>query len=507
MNSRGRRYEGGKPKLNLKKVFAVIIAFAVIIMAIIEISKLFSGKLGNENKTVATEYFPVYTNGKWGVINSKGETIIKPEYEEAIVIPDSTKDVFLCTYNVDYTENTYQTKVINSKENEIITGYETVQALENYDNNNNLWYETDVLLVKKDGKYGLVDFKGKQLLPCEYDSIETLKGVTKSYITKNNNKLGLVDNIGVIILENEYQKIEPVSDKYENGYIVTDNNKKMGVILRDKTQAVEVKYQDIKKIYGDSKYVVKEDGKWEIIDTEGKVYLKDKFDEVISINGENIIIKKDKKYGVITLEGKSKIKTEYNEIKYAFGENYIFEKDKKYGVINLSEETVLKPEYESLIYREEAGFFEGVKPNKAETEFIANDFTVKLTGILSEINTADGYMRVRTDGEYQYYNFKFEPKSNKELLTANTLFLDKKDGKYGYVNKDGIVVVDYIYDDAKEQNKFGYASVKKNGMWGCIDAKGKEVITPAYTLTNNTIIEFINKWHRGEDLNLNYYTD
>ena len=44
-------------------------------------------------------------------------------------------------------------------------------------------------------------------------------------------------------------------------------------------------------------------------------------------------------------------------------------------------------------------------------------------------------------------------------------------------------------------------------MWGCVDYKGKVVITPAYQLENNPVIEFIGKWHLGEDLNLNYYTD
>jgi len=39
MSSRARRYSGEKKKLNMKKVFAVIIALAVIIMAIIGISK------------------------------------------------------------------------------------------------------------------------------------------------------------------------------------------------------------------------------------------------------------------------------------------------------------------------------------------------------------------------------------------------------------------------------------------------------------------------------------
>ena len=61
--------------------------------------------------------------------------------------------------------------------------------------------------------------------------------------------------------------------------------------------------------------------------------------------------------------------------------------------------------------------------------------------------------------------------------------------------------------NATEQNVFGYSSVKQNGMWGCIDSTGKVVIAPAYQLVNNSMIEFIGKWHRGEDLNLDYYTD
>ncbi len=62
------------------------------------------------------------------------------------------KDVFLCTYDVNYIEGSYQSKVIDSKSKEIITGYDTIQALENYDTNNNLWYENDVLLVSKSWK-------------------------------------------------------------------------------------------------------------------------------------------------------------------------------------------------------------------------------------------------------------------------------------------------------------------------------------------------------------------
>ncbi len=505
-NSRGRRYQGSQPKLNIKKVIAVIIVFIVIIMAISSIKKMFSGNKTN-GKPVANAYYSVYTNGKWGVINSKGEIIINPEYDEAIIIPDNKKDVFLCTYDVDYSKNTYKTKVLNSKGEEIITGYDEITALENYDSSNNLSYETDVLLAKKNERYGLVDYKGAELLNCEYESIEALKGVAKSFLTKKDGKFGLVDNIGSIIIDNNYKAIKPVSEKYENGYIVTNSSNKKGIIGRDKSEVLEIKYDDIKQIYGSDLYVVKEGKSWEVVNKEGATYLKDKFSDVVSINGENVLVKQNGKYGVLTINGEQKIAIKYDDMKYAFDNNYIYKENGNYGVININAETVLKPEYETLIYREDVGFFEASKKGQAESTFIGQDFTVKLTGILSELNVTNGYMQIRTGSEYKYYNFKFEEKTNIELLTTNTIFLSKKDGKYGYVNKDGVVVVDYIYDDAKEQNEFGYASVKKNGMWGCINSKGEEVITPAYKLENNYVIEFINKWHRGEDLNLNYYTD
>ena len=305
----------------------------------------------------------------------------------------------------------------------------------------------------------------------------------------------------------EYKAIKPISNEYANGYIVTNNEGKMGVIGRDKAIAVEIKYQDIQAIYGNGNYVVKQDGKWEIVNNEGTTYLKGKFDNVKSINGENVVINNNKKYGIMTLAGETKMEAKYQDITYAFNDNYIFKENNKYGIINLAGEKKVKATYDSLIYRTESGIFEGDKTNSADTDFIGSDLTVKLKGILSEINTELGYMKIRVGNEYKYYNFKFEEKSSKELLKSNTLFLDKKDEKYGYINKDGIVIVDYIYDDAREQNEFGYASVKKDGMWGCVDSKGKQVIAPTYTLGNASLIEFINKWHRGEDLNLNYYTD
>ena len=83
--------------------------------------------------------------------------------------------------------------------------------------------------------------------------------------------------------------------------------------------------------------------------------------------------------------------------------------------------------------------------------------------------------------------------------------MSKKDGKYGFVDKDGNVVVDYIYDAATSQNNFGYAAVKKDGKWGSIDDKGTVIQEPTYNLDDYLTIDFVGRWHYGKDLNMNYY--
>ena len=96
--NRGRRYDK-EPKLNFKKVFAVLIAVAVIVMFVVIVKSILTNdKLYSENNEVS--YFSVLENNKWGVINSKGENIIPTNYEEMIIVPDSSKPVFLYTYDM-----------------------------------------------------------------------------------------------------------------------------------------------------------------------------------------------------------------------------------------------------------------------------------------------------------------------------------------------------------------------------------------------------------------------
>lgn len=507
--SRGKRYDG-EQKLNVKKVFAVIIAIAVIVMFIIGISKLFNTESVTQEKTVALKYFPVYTEGEWGVIDSRGNTIIRAEYDEYIVIPDSAKPIFICTINVNYDDGTYDTKVLNEKGEEILTDYDTVEAIENYDSSNNLWYESGILKVSQNGKYGIIDMNGSILVNCEYDSISALKGVTNSLLTEKDGKYGIVDNVGSVIINNEYKEIKPISEQYENGYIVVDENDKYGVINYTKTVALENKYDDIKQAYGNGKYyIVKEGNDWKIVDTDGNEFISEEYENIVSVNGENAVIEENNKYGVVSIaDNKAIINPDYDSISYATGSNYIVSQDGKYGVMDSNGNKLVDFNYTNIVYRSVANFYEATNEDYT-SDLMDTDMNVRLSNvIISELNTESGYLKVRQNNEYKYYNFRFEEREAKDILSSNTLFLSQnEEGKYGFVDRNGNVIVNYIYDDAREQNDYGYASVKKDGLWGAINSRGEVAVAPSYNLDNNTLVEFIGNWHLGEDLNLYYFTD
>ena len=133
MASRGRRYDG-EPKLNIKKVIAVLILLIVIIMCIVLIFKFAKQDKKADSKVVTNSYISVYSSGKWGVINSKGETIIDTKYDDMIIIPDPTKAVFIYQNNVDLENGNYDSKAIDDKSNELFTSYDKIEALQNIDN-------------------------------------------------------------------------------------------------------------------------------------------------------------------------------------------------------------------------------------------------------------------------------------------------------------------------------------------------------------------------------------
>ena len=503
--SKGRRYEQ-EPKLNFKKVFAVLIAIAVVIMFVFIINGILS-KGEDKGKIVSESYFTVFKDNKWGVIDSNGEIIIDPSYEEMIVIPNNKKDVFICTYDVNYETGDYKTKVLNANNEEIFTNYEQIEAIQNNNDANSLWYENNALRVKKSGKYGLINLDGKEILDANYEEITAINGIENSLKTKKDGKYGIVNDEGKIIVENTYADVTNLGNDDKAGFIVKNEDGKYGIVNYLGAKVLEAKYDAIEKVSGNDMYVIKEGDTQKLIDKDGTAVLSEGFNKISAIlkNKDNgVIFEKDGKFGVMKLTGEVTINPEYEILKEAKDGTFVAKKDGKYGVVDLANAAKVEFKYLLVTYNEKADMYIA-EDAEANSSLINSDFEVKLTGILNELNEDKGYVKLRIGNEYKYYNFKFEEKQAKDVLTSNTLFLSKKDEKYGYVDKDGNVIVEYIYDDAKEQNSCGFAAVKKDGKWGAIDSKGNVAVDTNYNLDNYLEIDFIGKWHLGQDRNLNYY--
>lgn len=505
--NRGRRYDA-EPKLNMKKVFAVIIAFVVIIMFIFVIKGAFSNGDNNTTSTISKRYFSALKDEKWGVIDSQGNTVIDPVYQEMIVIPDEKTDVFLCTYDVDYNTGTYKTKALNSKNDEILTGYDTIEAIANKDVNS-LWYEENILKVKKDGKYGLIDLKGKEILPIEYDDIQATLGVKNSLKIQKDGKYGVANIEGKVVIKPEYADILQLGEDNKSGYIVKNDNGKYGIVDYSDTPVLQCEYDAVSQIYGNDMYVVTKSGKQILVNKDGTEAIKNNsnynsIEEVLKTKEAGVIIKKGEKYGVINLDGETIVEPNYEDLKEAKPGILICKKNEKYGIIDLENNEKISAQYTNITYQESSDMYIAEKDN-FESDIIDSNFNIEISGMLIDFNQEEGYIKIKNQDDVKYYNFKFEEKQDTEIFANHTLFLKKKNGKYGFVDKQGNVVVDYQYDDATEQNDYGFAGIKKDGKWGSIDSKGTIVQEPTYDLDSYLLVNFIGRWHLGEDLNMNYY--
>ena len=288
--SSGRRYNEER-KLNMKKVVGVIIAVAVLIMVGLSIKRLLQPKT-EEQLTTKLYYFSAYKNGKWGVINQSGNEVIPFIYDEMIIVPDSSKDIFITMPDVDLAGGKYKTKVFNRKDETIFAEAELVEAIDNYDENQNLWYEENVLKVKNDGKYGLINFNGAEILECKYDDIYSLKGTKNSLVLVKDGKYGIANNLGDIVVPVEYSKIASLGNEKTEGYIVTNSEGKQGIIGINKKVILDATYDEVKPVYGNELYVVKEGEKLKVINQNKETVLEENFDECIQINLENIVLKR-----------------------------------------------------------------------------------------------------------------------------------------------------------------------------------------------------------------------
>ncbi len=421
-----------------KKKVIIIIGIILIIAIIATCLTIYFMKRAKYVFDVAQitdiKYNTVNIEGRYGVIDGEGNIVIEPNYD-VIQIPDPSKPLFVCMSNYNTETKEYETKILNDKKEQVITGFQTVQAIPTETAADGVPFENTVLKYKQDGKFGLIDLEGKEITEPIYDEISAVTYKEGMLLVRKDGKTGIININGVEVIKPEYDSITvdnyyDVNTKYQRtGFIVCkvgDEGYRYGYINYKGDKVLDTEYTEIERVTE--------------IEDDKDVYL---------------IAFKDGQAGLLR-NSKIILNHEYEDIiYYAYNDVFIVQRNAKQGVADRNGKIMIEPQYSNIN-------FGGIYVNATDENGVK---ILDLNG--NEVN--DGYIS------------KMPTKDGEHFIVYG------EDGIYKIIDQNNNVVIDKNYTNIEEinNNYFIVASDRNNGI---IDLSGKSLVDLKY----NSIVSLDN---------------
>ena len=489
------------------------------------------------------DYYTLYQDGKVGVINTSGEVLIEPIYD-SIQIPNPKKPVFICLSNYNKQKDSYDTTIRNEKNEEIFNQYEEVSSIKVNGIAGEIPYEKSALKYKKDNRYGLLSFEGKEITKPIYEEIDSLPYKEGEFLVKKDGKYGVLNPKGTKMVNIEYDDItgDGYYDKnYKNaGYIAGTKSEEgylYSYLRNDGNVLLKKEYNDIVRIneIEDSNNV------YLIASKTGKKGLYKNSKQIINCEYQSLeyneecqllIAKRNDKYGIFNLEGKQILPVENSEVSIK-GIHILATKDNKQTEYDLNGNPVNGVKYKSISATANEDFFITVNQsnrygliNKKEVEVIENKYAYLeyLTGQYfavysddNKIGVIDSSGKIVLDMKYDVIQkIKGSNLVQAILLDSNQVELYTEDIKQVAIQENASIYLSDSYIKLASPDKISYfkldgtattskeifptkemfASVK-NGFWGFEDKDGNIKVERKY----DSVTEFNEYGFAGIKLN------
>ena len=335
-------------------------------------------------------------------------------------------------------------------------------------------FQEGTAIVRID-KYGLIDCRGKEILPCEYDTIHGLK---KSFRIMVMDSLYGVTNIdGEIVKQCIYAN---ASDRGCN-YIALQLNDKWGFADIDGKDVTQYKYEEI-QIFNDSTFVAKYNGYYGLCDYQQKVLIPFNYDDIFykwDDKSPVTIVRSGEFYGLYNSKNQQVLDCEYglmlpNSSGYITvrknAQNY---KDVRKALIEAETGKIIIP----FDYMDMGDFSEGLVSVENLDEkwgYMDNKGKIILPFIYEEAgNFSEGLAAV-----YQFSGY------------MTTVMGRVRTSKCGYINKEGEVIIPFQFkesfniDDCEFHDGLAIQGISSNNrfalLFGYIDKMGQWVIKPKF---------------------------
>lgn len=339
----------------------------------------------------------------------------------------------------------------------------------------------------------------------------------KYFTLEQNQKYGVIDRNGNIVIEAEYGAVQIPNPSKAIFVCVKEYNENTKeyetVVYNEKKEVLLSNYKNVQAIsiytnvnstpYEKSVLTYKENGKYGLINLEGKQITKPVYDEISSINYKEgtFLVKQNELEGIINMKGKVIIKCEYESVT---SDNYYSENgNKKQAGFIVSKKTEDGYRYGYANYR---------------GTIILNPIYTQFERVTEIANEKGVYFIAFKNGQAGLL------KNNKEILNyeyediqynvLGSIFVTKRNGKYGAVNQEGTTVLYPEYDNVytggmylnalkdkdififdlngnkietnevsktKTENANYYITIDKNNKYKVVDSKDNIIIDKDYT--------------------------
>lgn len=249
-----------------------------------------------------------------------------------------------------------------------------------------------------------------------------------------------------------------VKDGFNGYHMVQAENELWGLAGENGAGVLRCEYLNIGNYYTECIPVKTEENEVYFVDINGNRALNYKGEETAEelgiVTGNVYWAKIGDSYSFYNLEGK-KISEDYQKVTNQNGGITLVQQNDKWKLVDEEFHQIGEDTYAGIIV-DEAGF--GIRKGCAFANLLGK-----------------GYQLMDSKGKLlskDYY-------SNARLMVDGTAAAVEQDGKWGFVDGKGKMVIEPKYEDAKSFSN-GFAAVKQNGKWGFINLENKMVIEPLF---------------------------
>ena len=390
---------------------------------------------------------------KYGIKDSLGKVVVEPIYDEVISL---AKGGFIVKNNENESN---KFGLINSEGKLVIPiNYDYINETPN----------GSIVTTEKDSSfnywYSLFDKQGNKLLKNKFRSIGNFQNGAAS-VQGENNKFGLINEKGKLLLPIKYSSVEYT---YNSSLIIVsdyDNFEKTSAFYVDTLgkKLTNIVYEMVSFFEPNFIAKVRLNGKYGFLDKKMKQVIPIIYDEAELVYGKAIIAKLNNKYGLISMDGKEILPFIYRKISKEHSSLlHLIDETNKTGFYNIEHALLISPKY-------------GMGFTRIDN-FIGYSSTLLLqfNGMYGMINEMG-----QTLIPFECDTFYFPDIGCDPFGLGMPCFAISKNKKIAILNKQGKEITPFIYDLVSFGDKA--VLVRLGKKWGCVDyTTGKELILPAY---------------------------